>query len=63
MAEIAVDTHSSTSVSPSWPRAIPTMAMTATAAQARIPKILVRPSSSRCNGDFVRFVAVTMSAM
>ena len=63
MAEIAVDTHSRTSVSVSWPRAIPTMAMTATAAQARMPKSLVRPSSSRCSGDFVRFVAVTMSAM
>ena len=63
MAEIAVDTHSSTSVSVSWPRAIPKMAMTATAAQARMPKSLVRPSSSRCSGDFVRFVAVTMSAM
>ena len=63
MAEIAVDTHSRTSVSVSWPRAIPNMAMTATADQARTPKSFVRPSSSRWSGDFVRFVAVTMSAM
>jgi hypothetical protein len=63
MAEIAVDTHSSTSVSVSWPRAIPKTAMTATATQARMPKSFVRSSSSRWSGDFVRFVAVTMSAM
>ena len=63
MAEIAVDTHNSTSVSASWSRAIPKMAMMATAAQARTPKSFVRPSSSRWSGDFVRFVAVTMSAI
>ena len=63
IAEIAVDTHSSASVLPSSPRMIPTMAMTATAAQARMPKSLVRLSSSRCSGDFVRLVAVTIVAM
>ena len=60
---IAVEMHSSSSVSRSWPRAMPTMAITATADQARMPKTLVSPSSSRCSGERVRFVAVTMSAM
>ena len=60
---MAVEMHSSASVSPSWPRAMPTLAMTATAPQARKPNTFVMPSSSRCSGDFVRLVAVTMSAM
>ena len=63
IAEIAVEMHSSTSVSPSWPRAMPTMAMIATAPHARSPNTLVIPSSSRCSGDSTRWVAVTMSAM
>ena len=63
MAEIAVEMHSSTSVSVSWPRAMPTIAMIATAVHASSPKILVMPSSSRCNGERTRWVAVTMSAM
>ena len=63
MAEIAVETHSRISVSDSWPRAMPTRAMMATAPQARTPKIFVRSSSSTCSGDLVRFVAVTMSAI
>ena len=37
--------------------------MIATAPQARKPKILVRSSSSFCNGDLDRFVAVTMLAI
>ena len=63
IAEIAVEMHSSTRVSRSWPRAMPTIAMIATAVQASSPKIFVMPSSSRCSGDRARLVAVTMSAM
>ena len=43
---MAVEMHSSTRVSLSWPRAIPTMAMMATAPHARKPNTLVIPSSS-----------------
>ena len=43
--------------------AMPTMAMMATAPQARSPNTLVMLSSSRCNGERVRLVAVTMSAI
>ena len=64
IAEIAVEMHSRTSVSVSWPGAMPTIAMIATAGpRERCPNSLVMPSSSRCSGDFDRFVAVTMSAM
>ena len=37
--------------------------MTATASQAIRPNTLVMPSSSRCSGERVRLVAVTMSAI
>ena len=47
----------------SCPRANPTIAITATADHATMPKTLVIPSSSCCNGDLDRFVAVTMSAI
>ena len=60
---IAVDTHSSTSVVMSWPRTMPTMAITATASHAIVPNTLVMPSSSRCSGERVRLVAVTMPAI
>jgi hypothetical protein len=63
MAEIAVEMQSSTRVSRSWSRAMPKIAMMATAPQARNPKIFVRPSSSTWSGDFVRLVAVTMLAI
>ena len=63
IAEIAVVMPSRIRVSVSWPRAMPTMAITATAPHARKPKIFVSPSSSIWSGDFTRFVAVTMSAM
>ncbi len=55
--------HSNTSVLPSWPRAMPTIAMIATAVHASRPKIFVMLSSSRCSGERTRLVAVTMSAM
>ena len=63
IAAIAVETHSSTRVVVSWPRTMPKMAITATAAQASMPNTLVMLSSSRCSGDRERLVAVTMSAM
>ena len=63
IAEMAVEMQSRISVSVSWPRAMPIMAITATAVHASRPKIFVKPSSSRCNGDLTRLVAVTMSAM
>jgi hypothetical protein len=63
IAEIAVETHRSTSVSNACPRAMPKIAITATASQAIRPKTLVMPSSSFCNGDLDRCVEVTMSAI
>ena len=63
IAEIAVEMHNRMSVSVSWSRAMPTMAMIATAVHASSPKILVMPSSSRCSGERTRSVAATMSAM
>ena len=47
----------------SWPRAMPKMAITATASHATSPKILVIPSSSFCSGDRERCVALTMCAI
>ena len=47
----------------SWPRTMPKMAITATARKAIVPNTLVMPSSSRCNGDRERLVAVTMPAI
>ena len=63
IAEIAVDTQSRTRVSMSWPRAMPKMAITATASHATSPKTLVIPSSSFCSGDRERCVALTMCAI
>jgi hypothetical protein len=63
MDAIAVEMHSSTSVVVSWPRAMPKMAITATARKASSPNTLVMPSSSRCSGERVRFVAVTRLAI
>ena len=63
MDAIAVEMHSSTSVEVSWPRAMPKMAITATASQAIRPNTLVMPSSSRCSGERERLVAVTRPAI
>ena len=60
---MAVEMHSSRTVSKSWPRAIPNTAMIATASHATDPNTLVIPSSSLCSGDFCRCVEVTMSAI
>ena len=63
MAEIAVEMHRSRTVSRVWPRTIPKIAITATANHATRPKTFVIPSSSRCKGDRVRSVAVTIWAI
>ncbi len=42
---------------------MPKMRMIATATKASRPNTLVMPSSSRCSGDLVRLVAVTMPAI
>ena len=63
MDAIAVEMHNSTRVVVSWPRAMPKMAITATARKAISPNTLVMPSSSRCNGERDRLVAVTMPAI
>ncbi len=63
MEAMPVEMQSSSSVSISWPRAMPTIAMMLTADQARIPNTLVIPSSSSWSGERVRLVAVTMVAM
>ncbi len=60
---IAVEMHSRSRVVTSWPRAMPKIAITATASQAMSPNTLVMLSSSRCSGERVRFVAVTMPAI
>ena len=63
MDAIAVEMHSSTKVVVSMPRARPKIAMISTATPAISPNTLVMPSSSRCSGDLVRLVAVTIPAM
>ena len=63
MEAIAVEMHNSSRVVVSWPRARPKMAMISTAANAIVPNTLVMLSSSRCSGDWDRWVAVTMVAI